>query len=67
MKRISCLAPVSFTREESQIPLARSSTSLARKWSSVSAPNHRCKPSAFPVIEDKFSFLNKIEKTFEYV
>ncbi|WKA05963.1 hypothetical protein VitviT2T_023895 [Vitis vinifera] len=42
MKRISCLAPVSFTREESQIPISRSSTSLARKWSSASAPDYRC-------------------------
>ena len=56
MKRISCLAPVSFTREESQIPLARPSTSLAGKWGSASAPDHRCKHSVFSVTEDNFSF-----------
>ncbi|CAH1434314.1 unnamed protein product [Lactuca virosa] len=36
VKRFSCLPPVNHTREESQIPLSRSSTGLIRKWGSIS-------------------------------
>ncbi|PPS17952.1 hypothetical protein GOBAR_AA02635 [Gossypium barbadense] len=39
--KFSCLAPTNFTREDSQVPISRSSTNLIRKWNSVSAPEHR--------------------------
>ncbi|XP_038996543.1 putative recombination initiation defects 3 [Hibiscus syriacus] len=41
--KISCLVPNKFTREDSQVPISRSST--VRKWNSVSAPEHRCQTS----------------------
>ncbi|GMI75894.1 ARABIDOPSIS THALIANA PUTATIVE RECOMBINATION INITIATION DEFECTS 3 [Hibiscus trionum] len=41
--KISCLVPNNFTREDSQVPISRSST--VRKWNSVSAPEHRCQTS----------------------
>ncbi|KAI3743914.1 hypothetical protein L1987_56984 [Smallanthus sonchifolius] len=34
VRRFSCLPPVNHTREESQMPISRSSTALTRKWSS---------------------------------
>ncbi|TYH06431.1 hypothetical protein ES288_A08G155700v1 [Gossypium darwinii] len=43
--KFSCLAPTNFTREDSQVPISRSSTNLIRKWNSVSAPEHRCQTS----------------------
>lgn len=43
VKRFSCLPPVNHTREESQMPLSRSSTGLIRKWGSVS--DQRCQMS----------------------
>ncbi|KAF3441500.1 hypothetical protein FNV43_RR15414 [Rhamnella rubrinervis] len=42
VKRISSLPPISHTREESQMPMSRSSANLMRKWNSVSLPDHRC-------------------------
>ncbi|KAF9613951.1 hypothetical protein IFM89_013486 [Coptis chinensis] len=34
-KRISCLAPVAYTREESQMPVSRSSNNIVRRWNSA--------------------------------
>ncbi|KAL8268525.1 hypothetical protein R6Q59_002323 [Mikania micrantha] len=34
VRRFSCLPPVNHTREESQMPISRSSTALIRKWGS---------------------------------
>uniref|UniRef100_A0A2N9FIT6 Protein PAIR1 n=1 Tax=Fagus sylvatica TaxID=28930 RepID=A0A2N9FIT6_FAGSY len=45
VKKISCLPPPSCTREESQMPLSRSSANLMRKWNSASVPDHRCQIS----------------------
>ncbi|OMO78776.1 protein PAIR1-like protein [Corchorus capsularis] len=44
-KRLSCLPPTNFTREDSQMPISRSSTNLIRKWNSASASEHRCQNS----------------------
>ncbi|TYH58673.1 hypothetical protein ES332_D08G171400v1 [Gossypium tomentosum] len=43
--KFSCLAPTNFTREDSQVPISRSSTNIIRKWNPVSAPEHRCQTS----------------------
>ncbi|KAH7577925.1 hypothetical protein JRO89_XS01G0317000 [Xanthoceras sorbifolium] len=45
MKKFSCLPPVSYTREESQRSISRSSNNLIRKWNTTSAPDHRCQIS----------------------
>ncbi|GMH22465.1 hypothetical protein Nepgr_024308 [Nepenthes gracilis] len=45
MKKISCLAPIAYSREESQMPISRSSTNLMRKWSSTSVSDHKCQIS----------------------
>ncbi|XP_058084228.1 putative recombination initiation defects 3 isoform X1 [Magnolia sinica] len=42
LKRISCLAPVTYTREDNQMPMSRSSNNVIRRWSSTSAPDNRC-------------------------
>ncbi|KAJ4728273.1 Protein PAIR1-like protein [Melia azedarach] len=44
-KKYSCLPPASYTREESQMPMSRSSTNLVRKWNPVSASDQRCQIS----------------------
>ncbi|KAM6601122.1 hypothetical protein CsatA_020731 [Cannabis sativa] len=41
VKRTVCLPPTSHTREESQVPVSRSSTSLPRKWTSSSLSDHK--------------------------
>ncbi|XP_057495494.1 putative recombination initiation defects 3 isoform X2 [Actinidia eriantha] len=41
VKKISCLAPIGYALEESQMPISRSSTNLMRKWNSSSVPDHR--------------------------
>ncbi|KAI8028482.1 Protein PAIR1, partial [Camellia lanceoleosa] len=43
VKKIACLPPISYTREESQMPISRSSTNLMRKWNSTSAADHQLK------------------------
>ncbi|KAL5792387.1 hypothetical protein ACOSP7_000981 [Xanthoceras sorbifolium] len=45
VKKFSCLPPVSYTREESQRSISRSSNNLIRKWNTTSAPDHRCQIS----------------------
>lgn len=45
MKKIACLPPIGYMREESQMPISRSSTNLMRKWSSTSAADHQCQIS----------------------
>ncbi|KAF6175099.1 hypothetical protein GIB67_022780 [Kingdonia uniflora] len=46
VKRTSCLAPVAYSREESQMPISRSSNNVIRRWSSASAPpDYRCQVS----------------------
>ncbi|XP_058072956.1 putative recombination initiation defects 3 isoform X4 [Magnolia sinica] len=42
LKRISCLAPVTYTQEDTQMPMSRSSNNVIRRWSSTSAPDNRC-------------------------
>ncbi|KAK2650290.1 hypothetical protein Ddye_017779 [Dipteronia dyeriana] len=41
VKKFSCLPPVSYTREESQMPNTRSSNNLIRKWNTTSASDQR--------------------------
>ncbi|WRX10095.1 hypothetical protein QQP08_002582 [Theobroma cacao] len=41
VKKFSCLPPTNFTREDSQIPISKTSTNLIRKWNSASNPEHR--------------------------
>ncbi|EOX95951.1 Recombination initiation defects 3, putative isoform 1 [Theobroma cacao] len=45
VKKFSCLPPTNFTREDSQIPISKTSTNLIRKWNSASNPEHRCQSS----------------------
>ncbi|KAK9743007.1 hypothetical protein RND81_03G211000 [Saponaria officinalis] len=43
-RRTSCLAPISYPREESQLPISRSSGNLTRRWSSA-VPEQKCQVS----------------------
>ncbi|XP_074279872.1 putative recombination initiation defects 3 [Silene latifolia] len=45
VKRVSCLAPASYPREESQLPMSMSSANLTRRWSSTSLPDQKCQLS----------------------
>ncbi|THF98162.1 hypothetical protein TEA_028407 [Camellia sinensis var. sinensis] len=45
VKKIDCLPPISYMREESQMPISRSSANLMRKWNSASAADHQCQIS----------------------
>ncbi|KAH7849405.1 hypothetical protein Vadar_017374 [Vaccinium darrowii] len=45
VKKLSCLPPISYTLEESQMPVSRSSSNLMRKWNSGSALDHRSQTS----------------------
>ncbi|KAL7203421.1 hypothetical protein ACSBR2_016664 [Camellia fascicularis] len=45
VKKIDFLPPISYMREESQMPISRSSTNLMRKWNSTSAADHQCQIS----------------------
>ncbi|KAH9605536.1 hypothetical protein KSS87_001922 [Heliosperma pusillum] len=45
VKRVSCLAPASYPREESQLPISMSSANLTRRWSSASQPDQKCQLS----------------------
>ncbi|KAA8520638.1 hypothetical protein F0562_014894 [Nyssa sinensis] len=65
VKKISCLPPIGYTREESQMPISRSSTNLMRKWNSVSVPDHRCQMSEelehrIGMVETSFNRLGMI-------
>ncbi|XP_050236068.1 putative recombination initiation defects 3 isoform X2 [Mercurialis annua] len=42
VKRTSCFPPIGYAREESQMPLSRSSTNIIRKWNPASIPDHKC-------------------------
>ncbi|KMT20475.1 hypothetical protein BVRB_1g004630 [Beta vulgaris subsp. vulgaris] len=42
VKRLSCLAPISYPWEESQMPISRSSSSLTHRWSSATASENKC-------------------------
>ncbi|CAL5400997.1 unnamed protein product [Camellia sinensis] len=44
-KKMSCLPAISYTREESQMPISRSSNNLMRKWNSTAVPDHRSQVS----------------------
>ncbi|KAF9668968.1 hypothetical protein SADUNF_Sadunf14G0058600 [Salix dunnii] len=43
LKKPSCLPVISYKREESQLPVSRSSSNLVRKWSAAPVPDHKCK------------------------
>ncbi|XP_044504054.1 putative recombination initiation defects 3 isoform X2 [Mangifera indica] len=45
MKKVPCLPQLSYTREESQMPISRSSTNLTHKWNPTSAPDRKCQIS----------------------
>ncbi|XP_021674689.2 putative recombination initiation defects 3 isoform X1 [Hevea brasiliensis] len=42
VKKTSCLPLVSYAREESQMPISRSTSNLMRKWNPISVPDHKC-------------------------
>ncbi|KAJ6722952.1 RECOMBINATION INITIATION DEFECTS 3-RELATED [Salix koriyanagi] len=42
VKKPSCLPVITYKREESQLPVSRSSN-LVRKWSAAPLPDHKCK------------------------
>eukprot|EP00257_Ricinus_communis_P028429 XP_025015843.1 protein PAIR1 [Ricinus communis] len=42
LKKTSCFPSISYAREESQMPISRSSTNIMRKWNSASVPDHKC-------------------------
>lgn len=42
LKRVSSLPPISYPREESQMPVSRSSNNVTRRWNSSSGPDYRC-------------------------
>ncbi|GAB2245028.1 hypothetical protein Droror1_Dr00000521 [Drosera rotundifolia] len=41
VKKIACPPPVSYTREESQMPVSITSSNFMRKWTSTSAAEHK--------------------------
>ncbi|KNA15819.1 hypothetical protein SOVF_094760 [Spinacia oleracea] len=41
VKRLSYLAPASYPREESQMPISRTSSSLTRRWNSSTGPENK--------------------------
>lgn len=43
-KRFSCLAPITSSRDESQMQLSRTSNNFMRRSNSVSTADQRCKP-----------------------
>jgi hypothetical protein len=43
VKKPSCLPVVSYRREDSQLPISRSSSNLIRNWSAAPVPDHKCK------------------------
>ncbi|KAJ0051451.1 hypothetical protein Pint_00439 [Pistacia integerrima] len=45
MKKVPCVPQHSYPREESQMPISRSSTNLIRKWNPTSASDQRCQIS----------------------
>ncbi|GAV81729.1 hypothetical protein CFOL_v3_25183 [Cephalotus follicularis] len=45
VKKVSGLPLMNYTREESQMPMSRSSTNLMRRWNPVSVPDHKCQMS----------------------
>ncbi|KAK3194788.1 hypothetical protein Dsin_026098 [Dipteronia sinensis] len=56
VKKFSCLPPVSYTREESQMPITRSSNNLIRKWNTTSASDQRSQISE--ELERRFGMLD---------
>ena len=58
LRRVSCLPPVSYPREESQVPVSRSSSSLTRRWSSATVLDHKCMFSSCCKEYVRFSFFN---------
>ncbi|XP_038683556.1 putative recombination initiation defects 3 [Tripterygium wilfordii] len=44
-KKMSCLVPVNYAREESQMPSLRSSNNLIRKWNPASVQDNKCQIS----------------------
>ncbi|KAL9348314.1 hypothetical protein Peur_059680 [Populus x canadensis] len=42
VKKPSCLPVITYKREESQLPVSRSSSNLVRKWSAARVPDHKC-------------------------
>ncbi|XP_058224140.1 putative recombination initiation defects 3 isoform X1 [Rhododendron vialii] len=45
VKKLSCLPPISYSLEESQMQVSRSSSNLMRKWNSSSVLDHRSQTS----------------------
>ncbi|XP_058072951.1 putative recombination initiation defects 3 isoform X2 [Magnolia sinica] len=62
LKRISCLAPVTYTQEDTQMPMSRSSNNVIRRWSSTSAPDNRCGPHCGFAMAHKSSGWLKMKK-----
>uniref|UniRef100_A0A803KZA1 Protein PAIR1 n=1 Tax=Chenopodium quinoa TaxID=63459 RepID=A0A803KZA1_CHEQI len=56
VRRLSCLAPTAYPREESQMPLSRNSSSLTRRWNSTTVPEHKCQLS--DELEHKISMMD---------
>lgn len=59
-RKNSCLPPINYTRDESQMRLSRPSTSLTRKWNSAS-PDNRCKWTDLTSINTSACSLLKVE------
>ncbi|XP_074321536.1 putative recombination initiation defects 3 isoform X2 [Silene latifolia] len=57
VKRLSCLAPSSYPRDESQLPISRSSANLTRRWSS-SLPEQKCQLN--DELEHKFATMETL-------
>ncbi|KAJ6686251.1 RECOMBINATION INITIATION DEFECTS 3-RELATED [Salix purpurea] len=41
-KKPSCLPVISYRREDSELPISRSSSNLIRNWSAAPVPDHKC-------------------------
>ncbi|KAG6784776.1 hypothetical protein POTOM_010483 [Populus tomentosa] len=42
VKKPSCLPVITYRREDSQLPISRSSSNLIRNWSAAPVPDHKC-------------------------
>ncbi|XP_077240255.1 putative recombination initiation defects 3 isoform X2 [Tasmannia lanceolata] len=65
LKRISCLAPITYAREDTQMAASRSSNNVIRRWNSAPVPDHRCQVSEelehrIGLVETSLSRLGRI-------
>ncbi|KAF5207452.1 Pair1 [Thalictrum thalictroides] len=56
-KRTSCLAPVAYNREDTQMPMSRSSNNIVRRWGSASVQDHTQKCQVSEELEHRIGVI----------